>query len=69
MSYMRIAIAVLLASLLAGCASGNWRQTIYEGLRTRNQIMRAPGASPEPPLSYDQYASARKTIVREPLPE
>jgi len=50
-----LALAILASSLLAGCAE--WKRGVYEGLRTREEILKPPG-QPErtaPPPDYDTY--------------
>jgi len=50
-----LALATLATSLLTGCAG--WERNAYEGLRTREEILKPPG-QPErtaPPPDYDTY--------------
>ena len=50
-----LALALLASGPLAGCAE--WKRSAYEGLRTREEMLKPPG-QPErtaPPPDYDTY--------------
>ena len=56
-----VAVLVLIAVILTGCAKYDFSRAMYEGIQTRDQLQSTPAERVgNPGMNYQQYDAERK---------
>ena len=62
--FILISIVVVLLGISSGCSKERFNESVYEGLKNREEIKRCPNepSRMEEPMTYDQYMIEKEKI-------